>query len=134
MWVFGAVEPLTGWCTAMATPVANSETMQCFLDRVAKQIRPREHAVMVLDRAGWHRSKQLRWPKRITPLLLPPYSPELNCIERVWLWLRQHHWSNRCYEDEAALVRAVRESRAKLTRGRVRSICRTSWLTPADFV
>ena len=33
---------------------------------------------MVLDRAGWHTAKQFEWPKRLTPLFLPPYSPELN--------------------------------------------------------
>ncbi|EOK5741724.1 transposase, partial [Vibrio vulnificus] len=25
---------------------------------------------------------------------LPPYSPELNPIEQVWSWLRQHYLAN----------------------------------------
>ncbi|MBX3373179.1 MAG: hypothetical protein KF817_05035 [Phycisphaeraceae bacterium] len=41
--------------------------MQTIVDRIASRIRLRVHAAMILDGAGWHRSKELRWPKRITP-------------------------------------------------------------------
>ena len=101
-----------------------------FLDQTGSRIRPREHAVMILDGAGWHHAKELRWPKRITPLFLPPYSPELNPVERLWLWLRNNHWSNRTYADEAALIAAVADARHRLSRHRVRSVCRVPWLTP----
>ena len=30
---------------------------------------------------------------------LPPYSPELNPIEQVWCWLRQHHLANYCFDS-----------------------------------
>ncbi len=131
VWVFAAVEPTTGWSTAMTFRHANTESMQTFLDRTASRVKPREHAVMVLDGAGWHRAKKLRWPKRITPLFLPPYSPELNPVERLWLWLRNNHWSNRTYADESALLAAASASR-RLTRSRVRSVCRVSWVMRAD--
>jgi len=39
---------------------------------------------MVLDNASWHRTKKLEWGN-IEPLYLPPYSPDLNPIERIWL-------------------------------------------------
>jgi transposase len=38
-----------------------------------------------MDRAGWHIAKDLAAPANLTPLFLPPYSPELNAIEQVWL-------------------------------------------------
>ena len=41
-------------------------------------VRPGNHCVLVLDGAGWHKSKELEIPENITLLLLPPYSPELN--------------------------------------------------------
>ena len=35
-----------------------------------------------MDQAGSHRSETMVWPEHIQPLLLPPYSPELNPVER----------------------------------------------------
>jgi transposase len=82
----------------------NTETTQAFRGGAAKRLRLRERAVMIRDRAGWHCSHNLRWPRRITPLFLPPYSPELNSVERMWYRFREHHWSSRTYADEQALV------------------------------
>jgi transposase len=132
IWVFAAVEPETGWSMATTFRHANTESMQAFLDQVASKIRRREHAVMILDGAGWHHAKELRWPRRITPLFLPPYSPELNPVERLWLWLRNNHWSNRVYADEAALEAAARESHRSIDRRTLRSVCRAEWITRKD--
>ena len=53
------------------------------------------HAVLVLDRAGWHVSGDLVVPANLTLVHLPPYSPELNPVERVWLYLRERWLSHR---------------------------------------
>ena len=37
---------------------------------------------MVLDNASWHKIKSLQW-HHFEPLFLPPYSPDLNPIERL---------------------------------------------------
>lgn len=61
--------------------------MQVFLDQVAAS-RPTDiHVAMVLDGAGWHQSKDLVVPDNITLVVLPPYGPELNPVERVSLYL-----------------------------------------------
>jgi hypothetical protein len=57
MGVSGIVEPATGWSMLAPYREANAVTMQKFLDAAAKKLGPREHAVMVLDRAGWHIAK-----------------------------------------------------------------------------
>ncbi|MFN9831557.1 MAG: transposase [Pseudanabaena sp.] len=44
---------------------------------------------MQVDQAGCHRSKRLRLPKNIILIFQPAHSPELNRIERVWLYLKQ---------------------------------------------
>jgi len=80
--VFGAVEPLTGRSISMVAKTANTFAMQEFLYGLSREIVRNDHAVLVLDRAGWHRSKHLVWPRNITPLFLPPYSPELDCTTR----------------------------------------------------
>jgi transposase len=129
VWVFGAVEPLTGRSVSMVASTANTFSMQEFLNGVSRELVRRDHAVLVLDGAGWHRSRELRWPRNITPLFLPPYSPELNPIERLWLYMRQRHWSNRSYAGVGDLVVAAVEDLGKLEQRSIRSICRTSWLT-----
>ena len=57
--------------------------MQTFLDAFAETVPDDEHAVMVLDRAGWHGAKALRVPPNVTLVPLPPHSPQLNPMERV---------------------------------------------------
>jgi transposase len=39
---------------------------------------------VVLDRAGWHVSGRVEVPEGVRLVFLPPYSPELQPVERVW--------------------------------------------------
>jgi len=39
---------------------------------------------VLIDGAGWHTANDLVVPANITLVPLPPYSPELNAIERLW--------------------------------------------------
>ena len=43
-------------------------------------------------------------PENITLLLLPPYSPELDPVERVWLYLRERFLSHRVLADYEAVL------------------------------
>lgn len=70
-------------------PYVNTQAMQEFLDRFAKTVAQDEHVALVLDQAGWHGSDALLVPDNITLVPLPPYSPELNPVERVWLYLKE---------------------------------------------
>ena len=60
---------------------ANTASMNEHL--ASASVRPENHCVLVLDGAGWHKSKELEIPENITLLILPPYSPELNPMENV---------------------------------------------------
>ena len=61
---------------------------------------------MMLDGAGWHQSRALVVPDAITLVVLPPYSPELNPVERVWLYLRERFLSLRLYHTTDAIIDA----------------------------
>lgn len=80
-------------------PHANTEAMQLHLDEISKKITKGYHAVVVMDGAGWHLSKELNIPKNITIIKLPPYSPELNPMEQLFQQLRKLKLSNTCYES-----------------------------------
>ena len=89
--------------------------MQAFLDAFAETIANDEHVALVLDGAGWHSSKALRVPANITLVPLPPYSPELNPVERVWLHLKARFLSLRLLNDYKAIVDAACNAWNRLT-------------------
>ncbi|HXH26047.1 MAG TPA: transposase [Vicinamibacterales bacterium] len=68
-------------------------------------------------------------PDNVTAWLLPPYSPELDPVERVWAWMRSHHLANRACRDYDHLLQAGAEAWQSLTPKRLRSLCRCSYLT-----
>jgi hypothetical protein len=72
-------------------------------------------AVLVLDGAGWHTSGTLDIPEGIDPVVLPPSSPEVQPVERVWS-LVDEPVANRPFADldelEAVLVARCRTLRA----------------------
>jgi transposase len=111
-------------------PHVNTEAMQEFLDRFAATIATDEHVVMVLDQAGWHGSGALQVPASITLVALPPYSPELNPVERLWLYLKERFLSHRLHTDYNAIVDAACQAWANLIAeaGRITSLCSYPWI------
>lgn len=97
LYLFTAVCPETGDACGLISPQVNTGVMNAFLGQFARELPTDVHAVMVLDRAGWHVAKGLKVPENVTLVHLPPKSPELNPAENLWHYLRSHHWSNRLY-------------------------------------
>ncbi len=81
--------------------------MSLFLAAFAEQLEPGAHAVLVLDQAGWHGSPRPIVPGNVTLLPLPPCSPELNPVERVWLYLRERFLSPRLLTTYPAVLDAA---------------------------
>jgi transposase len=129
-YIFAAVEPGTDNAFALVMPYADTEAMQEFLNRFAETIAADEHAVMILDQAGWHRSNDLVVPDNITLVPLPPYSPELNPVERVWLYLKERFLSHRLLDDYDAIVTAACKAWNRLVAeaGRITSLCSYPWI------
>ena len=73
----------------------------------AERLEPGTHAALVLDQAGWHVARRLAVPDNVTLLPLPPYSPELNPVERVWLYLRERFLSHRVLDGYTAVLDAA---------------------------
>ena len=87
--LFGAARADGEAAFALVLPAVGTAAMQIFQGRFAGTLGPDEQAVMVLDGAGWHGARALVVPPNITLVPLPPYSPQLNPMERVWLYLRE---------------------------------------------
>ncbi len=132
-WVYlwAAVEPASGASVAMITPTVNTALMNTFLAGLSATLTPDEHAVLVVDNAGWHVAKALVIPANLTLLFLPPYSPELNPVERLWGWLRSHHLANRVYADYDELLHETDRAWLTLTDQTLRSVCACPWIERA---
>ncbi len=82
-YLYGAVEPETGQRFFTEHERLNSDCFQVFLDRFAEAF-PQSHNVIILDNGQFHKAKKLSIPKNVELTFLPPYSPELNPVERLW--------------------------------------------------
>ena len=129
-YIYAVVEPGTDNAFALILPDANGAGMQSFLDAFAKTIGDDEHVALVLDGAGWHSGRTLRVPTSITPVPLPPYSPELNPVERVWLYLKQRFLSLRLLNDYKAIIAAASKAWKRMCReaGRLTSLTSYPWI------
>jgi hypothetical protein len=103
-YLFGAICPERGVGAALASQRADTWAMQLHLDEISANVAPGAHAIVLLDRAGWHTTKKLRRPANLTLMPLPPRSPELNPQENVWQYLRQRFLSNRVFDNYDAIV------------------------------
>ena len=108
--------------------------MSLLPEEVASQLPPGTHAAMLIDNAGWHTADELRVPPNITLVHLPPYSPELNAIEKVWQYLRDRHLSGRLFTDVRAIADACCAAWNSLVAeaGRIRSLADFAWARPVS--
>jgi transposase len=90
--IVGAVHPATGQFISLILPGVDSEVFQLFLDELALQTTGRS-VLLILDNASWHKTTSLNW-HHIKPEYLPTYSPDLNPIEELWLYIKEHYFRN----------------------------------------
>ena len=126
-YAYSAVNPVTGEDVSLFLPWANTEMMNIFLDTLKAALDDRE-CLLVLDQAGWHSSKDLQVPENIKLVFLPPYSPELNPVERFWQWLKRHSLRNRYYKNLDEVMEAVQNCMQIATPSFLKSLCRCNYL------
>lgn len=126
-YIYGAACPSTGQAVGLVLPCVNSAAMEIHMETIAQQVPKGRHAVLIVDGAAWH-SYKLNQPN-VTLVKLPPYSPELNPIEQVWLWLKQKWLSNRAYDNYEAIVDACCEAWNHFAddKALVSRLCRRKW-------
>jgi hypothetical protein len=88
-YLYGTVESTTGDGFFLEMPALDSQCFQVFLDQFAQKYSESLN-IMILDRGRFHRAKALQVPKNLVLEFLPPYSPELNPMERLWEDLKSH--------------------------------------------
>ena len=128
-YIFGAVCPARDTGAALVLTHVSVAAMNLLLAEVAAQLPTGTHAAMLIDNAGWHTAHDIRVPPNISLVHLPPYSPELNAIERVWQYLRDRYLSGRLFSGTRAIVDACCAAWNNLIaeNGRIQSLTDFDW-------
>jgi transposase len=82
----------------------DTAAMNFFLAELGQAVAPRAHRIVPIDKAGSHTAGDLVVPENLSLVFLPPYSPELNPIERLWPHLRDDRLSHRVFSTTGEIV------------------------------
>jgi len=112
MAVFGAVRVDDGRLVSCWIDTFNAQTFEVFLTQLVRHKRKGRTMLVIVDNARWHHAQALQpWLKEHCKALrldfLPPYSPDLNPIERVWKLTRRLCTHNRYFPTLDELVQTV---------------------------
>jgi len=102
-------------------PNVDTDCMNVYLHELSQKIK--EDFILIMDGAGWHKSKNLIIPQNIQIVILPPYCPELNPVERLWKYIKDNVIKNKVFEILKNLESAVCEFVKNLTSDEVMSLC-----------
>ena len=119
---YGAINPLTGERHSLLFPTCDSYCTSLFLNSLSESVSSDKLIVLIMDQAGWHKSQDLKIPENIKLFYLPPYSPQLNPIERLWQHIKKKYLSNRYFENYQEILEAGCDAWNSLTREVVKSI------------
>ena len=127
-YLYTAVSPKTGKDFTLIAPNVNTDCMNVFLQQMSQWLGDQK-AIIVLDQAGWHKSKTLLIPKNIMIIYLPPYSPELNPVERLWQYIKDNVLKNRIHESLDTLENDLCNFFNSITTATIRSVCYAPYMS-----
>lgn len=105
--VAGMICPRTGEFYALEFTHSDRECFQGFLNHANSDLKPpRRRNILICDNASWHKCKSLKWGC-FEPLYLPPYSPDLNPIERLWLLIKAQWFTDFIAKTREQLIERI---------------------------
>ncbi len=127
LYFYSAVSPKKGEPFSLFLPEVNTEMMNLYLEEFSKEHFD-SNILILMDQAGWHKSNDLRIPENINLKFLPPYSPELNPVEKLWQWLRKEATHNNLFNTLGELMDNLSDEYRKLTNTDFLKLCRCNYL------
>jgi len=126
-YVFSSVSPVTGDDFTLFLPEVNTDMMNLYLDELVKEY-PGKNLLLFMDQAAWHKSRSLKKLDNVKIKFLPPYSPELNPVEKLWWWLRKETTHNMIFETIDHLMDALENKYRELTPEKLKTLCDCGYL------
>lgn len=126
----GFINPATGVLFTYECEKFNFETTMESIRLFQNEHKSEKKILIILDNASWHKKavRLMREDKsfsNIDFLFLPPYSPELNPIERVWRITRKEKTHNRFFERIDVLKNTLTSyfKRFKVANTKLMTLC-----------
>lgn len=113
-YIFGAILPEQGKAAGLVLPFCNTQTMALHLAEISLAVALGAHAVVLMDRAGWHMTGKLDICDNISIVALPAKCTELNPVENIWQFMRDNWLSNRVFTSHDNIVDHCCEAWIKL--------------------
>lgn len=112
--IIGVVEPFTGQVHAEFIDRLQAPQFQTFLEGVIALYPGSRKILLVLDNARAHHAKLLQpfletVKEKLELVFLPPYSPNLNPIERFWRFMRKMVTHNTFFATFEKLLTALKQ-------------------------
>lgn len=117
-----AIEPQSGDNFHLWMPKTTKVTFEIFVSELSKAFAD-DSIVLITDNASWH---DIESPcDNVELMKLPPYSPNLNPIERLWKWIRDHYLHNQFFEKIDELEQTLIEflQKESLLKETIQSVC-----------
>ena len=124
--VFGWVAPLLG---RMGLHYSKTGNRQNFLECLRQLYRrfPRYTLWVYVDRAAWHKGKEVESFQKAHPRLqvdyLPRYQPGLNAQERIWRQLRYEGTTNLYFESLDSLKTKIHRVTQSWSNHKIKQLC-----------
>jgi len=127
-----ALNRRTGELFALLLPDMRLESFQAFIDEFCRFVGEKTRVRLITDGAAAHRSTRLKIDEGLRIEHLPPYSPELNPVERLFKELRRE-LKNRVFESLEAVEEAVIKAIEPFLKdgSRVKKLTFYGWLNTA---
>lgn len=109
---FGAYNWNSAHVSLQAAHAKNAASCIAFLQHLLLEQYPHQKVVLVMDNAPFHRSNAVQaflslFEHRVLVFWLPPYSPDMNIIERFWKHLKDRILANKLFLNIPALLARV---------------------------
>ena len=131
--LIGTVEPFTGRVYGNFIDTLKAPQFQEFLEKVIKFHEDKGKIYMILDNARAHHAKILepfleKVKDKLELVFLPPYSPNLNPIERFWKFMRKKVTHNTFFSTFEKFLEALKSffNKFKFPSAEIMSLCRIS--------
>lgn len=108
--MIGAINLANLQLVSTESPKINGEQVVNFLQKLEEENSEKERIYLICDNASYHKSKKVKEylvNTKIELVFLPPYSPNLNPIERLWKFMHSITTTNKFYHNFEQFSEAI---------------------------
>ncbi|MCP5502237.1 MAG: IS630 family transposase [Leptospiraceae bacterium] len=98
----GAYNPISSEVFIVESEKVNTQSTILLFDRIQAEYKDKAYIYIITDNARYYLSQELKnylKDSRIVMIHLPPYSPNLNLIERLWKFMRKKVINSKYYPN-----------------------------------